>query len=133
MATKSIRPSASASSASSGSIRPTAITGIDTRRLTRHLRGSGALPGAFAALEGPGAVAEDVITRVGASTPGTDGIDLVAEVTTPAAYTVGTGPRRVVAYDFGIKTSILRQLGEVATTDGALQQEGLTGYLGMVK
>ena len=49
--------------------------------------------------------------------PGTDGVDLVAEVTTPEPYAVGTGPLRVVAYDFGIKTSILRQLAEFATVE----------------
>ena len=42
--------------------------------------------------------------------PGTDGVDLVATVTTAEPYTVGDGPRRVVAYDFGIKTTILRHL-----------------------
>ena len=40
-----------------------------------------------------------------------------ATVTTPTAYTVGAGPRRVVAYDFGIKTAILDYLGEIATVE----------------
>ncbi len=42
----------------------------------------------------------------------TDGIDLVAEVTTAEPYTVGDddAPFRVVAYDFGIKRTILRHL-----------------------
>ena len=42
---------------------------------------------------------------------GPTGIDLVATVTTPAPYTVGTdGPFTIVAYDFGIKRTILRHL-----------------------
>jgi carbamoyl-phosphate synthase small subunit len=86
------------------------IGGIDTRRLTRHLRDHGAVPGAF----GPDEAAAKA-AAVAATT--TDGQDLVAGVTTSAPYTVGTGPWRVVAYDFGIKTSILRQLGEVATVE----------------
>ena len=32
-------------------------------------------------------------------------------------YSIGNGHRRVVAYDFGMKRSILRQLGEFATVD----------------
>lgn len=81
------------------------ITGIDTRRLTRHLRATGALPGAFGADEAEAAAAA-------ASAPGTEGIDLVAEVTTDEPYTVGDAdaPLSVVAYDFGIKRTILRHL-----------------------
>ena len=48
---------------------------------------------------------------------GTDGIDLVATVTTAEPYVVGgPGPFTIVAYDFGIKRTILRHLaalGEV--------------------
>ena len=36
-------------------------------------------------------------------------------MTTPEPYTVGTGPFRVVAYDFGIKRTILRHLSTFAT------------------
>ena len=81
------------------------ITGIDTRRLTRHLRDTGARPGAFGT--------DEVAVRVAAATArGTDGIDLVATVTTDEPYVVGSddAPFRVVAYDFGIKRTILRHL-----------------------
>jgi carbamoyl-phosphate synthase small subunit len=81
------------------------ITGIDTRRLTRHLRDAGALPGAFGTDETAVRAAARVAT-------GTDGVDLVAGVTTPEPYTVGSedAPFRVVAYDYGIKRTILRHL-----------------------
>jgi len=81
------------------------ITGIDTRRLTRHLRAVGALPGAFGRDEAQ-------VRAVAADALGTEGIDLVAEVTTDAAYVVGDPDARfsVVAYDFGIKRTILRYL-----------------------
>ena len=81
------------------------ITGIDTRRLTRHLRDTGSRPGAFGADEA-------AVRRAATSAPGTEGLDLVAAVTTDAPYTVGDpgAPRRVVAYDYGIKTTILRHL-----------------------
>jgi carbamoyl-phosphate synthase small subunit len=87
------------------------IAGVDTRRLTRHLRDAGAMPGAF------GTADEATVKQAAVSEPGTDGVDLVATVTTRSPYTVGTGPRRVVAYDFGIKRSILNQLGSIATVE----------------
>jgi carbamoyl-phosphate synthase small subunit len=81
------------------------IAGIDTRRLTRHLRDSGAMPGAFG-------TDEAAVRAVAAAATGTDGIDLVATVTTTEPYVVGDddAPFRVVAYDFGIKRTILRHL-----------------------
>jgi carbamoyl-phosphate synthase small subunit len=87
------------------------IAGIDTRRLTRHIRDAGAMPGAF------GTADEATLKQAAADEPGTDGIDLVATVTTAEPYTFGDGPRRVVAYDFGIKTTILRHLGRIATVE----------------
>jgi carbamoyl-phosphate synthase small subunit len=81
------------------------ITGIDTRRLTRHLRDTGARPGALG-------TDEAAVRVAAAAATGTDGIDLVATVTTDEPYVVGTddAPFRVVAYDFGIKRMILRHL-----------------------
>ncbi len=93
-----------------------AIGGIDTRRLTRLLRESGAIPGAFGPLD---RTDEATLKQAAADEPGTTGVDLVAQVTTSEPYVVprtGSGPELVVAaYDFGIKTSILRQLAEFAT------------------
>jgi carbamoyl-phosphate synthase small subunit len=81
------------------------ISGIDTRRLTRHLRDAGALPGAFGTDEG-------AVRAAAAGAVGTDGIDLVATVTTREPYRAGDAgaPLHVVAYDFGIKRTILRHL-----------------------
>jgi len=87
------------------------ITGVDTRRLTRHIREAGAMPCAF------GTSDEATLAAAAAVERGTDGVDLVAEVTTSVPYTVGDGPLRVVAYDFGIKTTILRHLGVLATVE----------------
>ncbi len=81
------------------------IAGLDTRRLTRHIRDLGAMPGAF------GTADEATLTAAAKNEPGTDGLDLVSTVTCDAPYTVtGTGSRTIVALDFGIKTSILEQL-----------------------
>ncbi|MDQ3738344.1 MAG: glutamine-hydrolyzing carbamoyl-phosphate synthase small subunit [Actinomycetota bacterium] len=90
------------------------ITGIDTRRLTRLIRDAGALPGAF------GTADETTLLAAARSEPGTDGVDLVARVTTPEPYTVGGRGRyrfRVVAYDFGIKRTILRHLASLGTVE----------------
>jgi len=96
------------------------IAGVDTRRLTRHIREAGAMPGAF------GAGDEVALKAAAVAEPGTDGVDLVATVTCAAPYTVparpGGGERRIVAYDFGIKRTILRHLsglGEVTVVPAA--------------
>jgi len=88
-----------------------AITGIDTRRLTRHLRNAGALPCALGT--GP---REDIIeaARHAAST---DGQALAMNVSTPTAYQVGSGALRVVALDLGIKSTILAHLARFATVE----------------
>ncbi|MEO8364187.1 MAG: glutamine-hydrolyzing carbamoyl-phosphate synthase small subunit [Ilumatobacteraceae bacterium] len=85
------------------------IAGIDTRRLTRILRESGSMPGAF------GTATESVLREAAAAEAGTDGINLVAQVSTQNEYQFGSGRFNVVAFDFGIKQTILRCLGEVAT------------------
>jgi carbamoyl-phosphate synthase small subunit len=87
------------------------ITGVDTRRLTRHLRQAGAVPGAL------GTADEATLLAAARSEPGTEGTDLVASVTCDAPYVVGDGPRRVVAYDYGIKTTMLAHLGRLATVE----------------
>jgi carbamoyl-phosphate synthase small subunit len=93
------------------------MAGVDTRRLTRHIRDAGAMPAAFAPIEGPAAVDEIALKEAALREPGTDGRDLAGEVTTEVPYTVGNGPLHVVAYDFGIKRTILRHLGRLATVD----------------
>jgi carbamoyl-phosphate synthase small subunit len=93
------------------------LAGVDTRRLTRLIRDTGAIPGAF----GP-AEEIDAVRRAAATESGTDGIDLVAGVTTPEPYVVG-GDRgaeagfRIVAYDYGIKRTILRHLAALGTVE----------------
>jgi carbamoyl-phosphate synthase small subunit len=87
-----------------------ALTDIDTRRLTRHVREHGAMP------VGLGAdVDEHELRNLAASAPGMGGRDLVAGVTTPEPYRVepaGAPVGRVVAYDFGIKRDIVSALNE---------------------
>ena len=100
-----------------------AIADIDTRRLTRILRDKGAQAGAI--LTGADATegkARELIAAFGSMV----GKDLAKEVTCDKAYEwtagewqLGKGfsqpekqPFHVVAYDFGVKTNILRMLAE---------------------
>lgn len=85
------------------------IAGLDTRRLTKHIRDTGAMPGAF------GTADEATLRAAAISEPGTDGIDMAAQVTCDAPYSVasartGAAPWNMVAVDFGIKSTILDQL-----------------------
>ncbi|HEX2850292.1 MAG TPA: glutamine-hydrolyzing carbamoyl-phosphate synthase small subunit [Acidimicrobiales bacterium] len=87
------------------------IAGVDTRRLTRHIREAGSMPCAF------GTADEATLKQAAQDEPGTEGIDLVATVSTRQPYTVGHGRFSVVAYDFGIKRAILRHLEDIATVE----------------
>ena len=90
------------------------IGGIDTRRLTRILRETGAMAGAF------GTADRSALHAAAAVEPGTDGIDLVADVTCTAPYSAGTaidGGRRIVAFDFGIKRTMVRHLTGLGVVD----------------
>ncbi len=100
-----------------------AIAQIDTRRLTRILRETGAQNGCIVA--GEGASAETALAAARAF-PGLNGMDLAKVVCTPKKYTFAEGSYdldrcefakpvrkyRVAAYDFGVKTNILRLLAD---------------------
>ncbi len=92
------------------------IAGIDTRRLTRILRDHGAMAGALGLIDDAGSADPNQAHLLAAARAerGTDGVDLAAQVTTVAPYTVSapgdTARPLVVAYDFGIKHTILRTL-----------------------
>ena len=82
------------------------LEGIDTRRLTRHLRTAGVMRGVIAAGEEASA---DVRAALDAC-PSMEGLDLASRVTTAQSYEWGNpqAPHHIVAYDFGIKRNILR-------------------------
>ena len=82
-----------------------AMCDVDTRALTRYIRNNGALPAAFGTDETKVKEAASIAT-------GTDGCNLAEVVSTSEPYFAGdpSAPYRVVAYDFGIKSSILGHL-----------------------
>ncbi len=101
-----------------------AIADIDTRRLTRIIRETGAQSGCIMT----GDASAEVAIEHARKFPGIAGMDLAKFVTTDVAYqwchgvTFGRRPRilsrriapyHVVAYDFGIKRNILRILSEL--------------------
>ena len=86
-----------------------AISGVDTRKLTRHIRKHGALPGAF------GTASVKDLLKAARKEPGTAGLDLVKTVSVKKPYVVGSGKLRVTALDFGIKASIINHLAGFAT------------------
>jgi carbamoyl-phosphate synthase small subunit len=106
------------------------VQGIDTRALTRHLRTRGAMKACLTTED----ISPAEATRRAAEGQGVVGMDYVQEVTTPKVYqwdpddelskpwTVGNNNDpaanpalppvrfRLVAYDYGMKRNILRQL-----------------------
>lgn len=107
------------------------ISGVDTRALTKHLRSLGAMRACVTT-----ELSEEEAVAVAKASPTMAGADLVKEVTTSESYhwseesrkwtvpNVMTGQTshyydlpeakyRIVAYDFGIKRNILRQLRQV--------------------
>jgi len=91
------------------------IAGVDTRRLTRLIRSTGAMPAAF------GSAPHDELLAAAQTEPGTDGVDLVSTVTTPVGYTVPAidpdSRRRIVAMDFGMKRNIAHHLSRYGHVD----------------
>jgi carbamoyl-phosphate synthase small subunit len=98
-----------------------AISDVDTRALTRHIRTAGAMRAIISATEEN---IEALLARCRAA-PSMEGLDLTKVVTCEEPYTWTEGsapfspvypenhgtPRfRVVAYDFGLKRTILRRL-----------------------
>lgn len=106
-----------------------AIANVDTRKLTRLLREKGAQNGAIVGLAAGEAVTQahiDAALAAAKAAPAMKGLDLAKEVTTSTSYAwtetewkLGEGygqldnPKfHVVAYDFGVKSNILRMLAE---------------------
>jgi carbamoyl-phosphate synthase small subunit len=87
-----------------------ALSDVDTRRLTRHVRDRGAMGVAI----GIDADVVDV-AAMAAETPSMEGRDLVSSVTTARPYrsAVGSGSiGTVVALDFGIKRDIIAAMND---------------------
>ncbi|MCP5368358.1 MAG: glutamine-hydrolyzing carbamoyl-phosphate synthase small subunit [Hyphomicrobiales bacterium] len=102
-----------------------AVTGVDTRRLTRRIRDGGAPNGAILHAPTPDErIDTGALQQIAAGWPGLEGMDLAKEVTCRQTHTwdegvwslghgyakAGGSVRHVVAVDYGIKRNILRCL-----------------------
>ena len=85
-----------------------AVSDVDTRRLTRHIRERGAMRGVVAVGEAP---TDEVRERLDAS-PRMEGLDLASRVSRGSPESCGPEDARysVVAYDYGMKRNIVRLL-----------------------
>ena len=104
----------------------TAVTGIDTRRLTRYIRDTGA-PSGTVIFAPDGQLDTEVAQKMASDWPGLEGMDLAKEVSCKQSYSwdqsewtiddgygTQTNPKHhVVAVDFGAKHNILRCLASV--------------------
>ena len=82
------------------------LEGVDTRRLTRHLRSVGVMRGVIGVGDEPNDEARAALDAC----PSMEGLDLASRVSTKSEYAWGD-PRattHIVAYDYGIKRNILR-------------------------
>ena len=90
-----------------------AISGIDTRALTRRIRNEGAMRGMITTEQRP---VDELLGEV-RQAPSMTGLDLVQRVTALRPYPFeernGDSTKRVAVYDFGVKRDILRQLTAV--------------------
>ena len=85
----------------------TAITGIDTRALTKLIRSSGAMRGIISGKSVPTAKLLEKVRQ----SPQMSGLDLVKDVTTEKSYELKSkNPKyRIAFYDFGTKKNILNE------------------------
>ncbi|KAA3648527.1 MAG: carbamoyl-phosphate synthase small subunit [Proteobacteria bacterium] len=105
-----------------------AITGIDTRELTNHLRDHGAMKACLMTADDQGQLDEQAAIAKAQAFAGLTGVDLAKEVTIKSAQSWQSGrydlatqdfktsastPYRVVCYDFGIKQQIMRILHDL--------------------
>jgi len=107
-----------------------AIEGVDTRRLTRHIRERGAMRAAISTLDldpsslvakaaaSPGLVGRDLVREVACASPYEWGSSVVGCFVPEAEGPVDTGvlptapTHKVVAFDSGVKYNIMRSLVE---------------------
>jgi len=89
-----------------------AISGVDTRALTRKIRTEGAMRGMITS---EARATDDLLAQI-RSAPSMSGLDLVQRVTALRPYTFDEPPanpkKRIALYDFGVKRDILRHLSQ---------------------
>lgn len=84
------------------------ISDIDTRALVRHIRSQGAMNAIISSEE----FDPEALAQILRECPDMEGLELASKVSTKEPYTYGdpAAPLKVAAFDYGIKTNILRSL-----------------------
>ncbi len=82
------------------------LEGVDTRRLTRHIRERGAMRGVIAQGREP----TPILTLSLMESPSMEGLDLASRATVEQRWSAGSSGPHVVAYDYGMKRNIVRML-----------------------
>ncbi|MEM1125747.1 MAG: glutamine-hydrolyzing carbamoyl-phosphate synthase small subunit [Bacteroidota bacterium] len=81
------------------------ISGVDTRRLVRHIRDQGVMNAVISSVD----LDDDSLIAKAQAWPSMEGLELASRVTGDEAYDFSEGPgARIAVYDFGVKTNILR-------------------------
>ena len=85
------------------------ITGVDTRRLVRHIRVQGVMNAVISSVD----LDDESLVEKARNWPSMAGLELASKVTTaePYDYCTGGGPR-IAVYDYGCKLNILRSFKE---------------------
>lgn len=88
----------------------TGICEVDTRKLVRHLRAHGVMNGIIGTAE----YSPETLAELLKQAPNMENLELSTKVTTDHVYEAGDfdGDKLVAVLDLGIKSNILRQLGE---------------------
>lgn len=81
------------------------ISGVDTRRLVRHIRSKGVMNAVVSAVD----LDDDSLVEKARKWPSMEGLELASRVTidAPYDYAVGSGAR-IAVFDYGVKQNILR-------------------------
>ena len=81
------------------------ITGLDTRRLVRHIRSKGVMNAVISSVD----LDDETLVDKARNWPSMEGLELASRVTTeqPYDYAIGDGAR-IAVVDYGVKLNILR-------------------------
>lgn len=81
------------------------ITGVDTRRLVRHIRAKGVMNAVVSSVD----LDDESLIEKARNWPSMEGLELASRVTVADAYDYATGDGpRIAVYDYGCKQNILR-------------------------
>ncbi len=85
------------------------ISGVDTRRLVRHIRAKGVMNAVISSVD----LDEESLVEKARNWPSMEGLELASRVTCDAPYdfSLGEGPR-IAVYDYGVKRNILQSFAE---------------------